>query len=134
MSRFLMPFLLSALLCCGATHRAALDLPCSGKNNCCNSRPSWGRIFSYLGKPLLFHGINVVNKSKDQGYTENITSADFARIRSWGMNAVRLCIFWDGLEPRPGHFDQAYLERIATLVEYAKQQGLYALSHARGSI
>jgi endoglycosylceramidase len=127
MSRFLMPFLLSALLCCGATHRAALDLPCSGKRTSGFVTVLGTHFLDPSGKPLLFHGINVVNKSKDQGYTENITSADFARIRSWGMNAVRLCIFWDGLEPRPGHFDQAYLERIATLVEYAKQQGLYVL-------
>jgi endoglycosylceramidase len=79
------------------------------------------------GRPLLFRGLNVVNKSKDQGYTENISPADFALIRSWGMNVVRLGIFWDGLEPQPGHFDEAYLDRIAKLVGYAKQQGLYVL-------
>jgi endoglycosylceramidase len=79
------------------------------------------------GKPISFHGINICNKSKDQGYTENISSADLAQIRGWGMNAVRLCIFWDGLEPQPGHFDKAYLDRIADLVYKAKQQGLYVL-------
>lgn len=79
------------------------------------------------GKPIIFHGINVCNKSKEQGYTGEISSADFAQIRNWGMNAVRLCIFWDGLEPRPGHFDKAYLDRIADLVDKAKQRGLYVL-------
>jgi endoglycosylceramidase len=79
------------------------------------------------GRPILFHGINVCNKSKDQGYTGNISSAEFAQIRSWGMNAVRLCIFWDGLEPRPGYFDRQYLNRIADLVDQAKHQGLYVL-------
>lgn len=79
------------------------------------------------GKPITFHGINVCNKSKDHGYTGDISSADLAQIRSWGMNAVRLCIFWDGLEPQPGHFDTAYLDRIADLVSKAKQQGLYVL-------
>lgn len=79
------------------------------------------------GKQITFHGINICNKAKDQGYTGNITFADFAEIYSWGMNAVRLCIFWDGLEPRPGVFDDAYLNRIAGLVDEAKQQGLYVL-------
>lgn len=79
------------------------------------------------GKPITFHGINICNKSKDQGYTGNISSADFAQIRRWGMNAVRLCIFWDGLEQQPGHFDTAYLNRIADLVAKAKEQGLYVL-------
>ena len=79
------------------------------------------------GTPITFHGIDVCNKSREQGYTGNISSADFAQIHSWGMNAVRLCIFWDGLEPQPGHFDTAYLDRIADLVRKAKQQGLYVL-------
>ena len=85
------------------------------------------KFLDSAGRPITFHGINVCNKSKDQGYTGDISSAEFAQIRSWGMNAVRLCIFWDGLEPRPGHFDEAYLDRIADLVDQAKQHGLYVL-------
>lgn len=79
------------------------------------------------GKPLLLHGINVINKSKDQGYVGDLSRADFAAIRKWGMNCVRLGIIWDGLEPRPGRIDEGYLERIAKLVEYAKVEGLYVL-------
>jgi endoglycosylceramidase len=85
------------------------------------------RFLNPSGSPIVFHGINICNKSKDQGYTDYISSANFAQIRSWGMNAVRLCIFWDGLEPRPGYFDNAYLDRIAELVDEAKQQGLCIL-------
>jgi endoglycosylceramidase len=87
-----------------------------------------GRSFlDDAGQPLHIQGINVVKKSKAEGYTGDLGPADFARIRSWGMNAVRLCIFWDGLEPKPGIFDEAYLGRIARLVAEAKAQGLYVL-------
>jgi endoglycosylceramidase len=79
------------------------------------------------GKPLLLHGINVANKSAEEGYVGDLTPNDYAAIRSWGMNCIRLAIFWDGLEPRPGRFDKAYLERIALRVEWAKAQGLYVL-------
>lgn len=79
------------------------------------------------GKPLLLHGINVANKSRDQGYVGNLTPSDFAAIRSWGMNCIRLTIFWDGLEPEPGRIDEAYLDRIARLVGWAKAAGLYVL-------
>lgn len=79
------------------------------------------------GKPLLLHGINVVNKSKDQGYIGDLGPADFAAIRRWGMNCVRLGILWDGLEPEPGRIDTRYLERIAGLVQAAKAQGLLVL-------
>ena len=79
------------------------------------------------GEPLLLHGINVVNKSKTKGYTEGIEPADFAAIRSWGMNCVRLGILWDGLEPQPGRIDEQYLDRIARIVGWAKAEGLYVL-------
>ncbi|MCX6914590.1 MAG: cellulase family glycosylhydrolase [Verrucomicrobia bacterium] len=79
------------------------------------------------GKPLLLHGINVVNKSKAEGYTGGIERADFAAIRSWGMNCVRLGILWDGLEPQPVKIDDQYLDRIALIVGWAKAEGLYVL-------
>ncbi|MGO8815375.1 MAG: glycoside hydrolase family 5 protein [Terriglobia bacterium] len=79
------------------------------------------------GKPLLLHGLNVANKSPKQGYVGDLAPKDFAAIRSWGMNCIRLIIIWDGLEPQPGHFDRAYLDSIAQRVAWAKAQGLYVL-------
>lgn len=79
------------------------------------------------GKPLLLHGLNVASKSPDAGYVGDLKPDDFATIRSWGMNCIRLAIFWDGLEPQPGHFDRGYLDRIAQRVAWAKTQGLYVL-------
>ena len=78
-------------------------------------------------KPVVFHGINVVQKSKAQGYVGDLSATDFAKIRSWGMNCVRLGIFWDGLEPEPGRIDEAYLERIARLVGWARAERLFVL-------
>jgi endoglycosylceramidase len=79
------------------------------------------------GKPLLLHGINVVNKSQAEGYTKNIEQSDFAAIRGWGMNCVRLGILWDGLEPLPGQINDEYLDRIARIIGWAKAEGLYVL-------
>ncbi|MGO8791490.1 MAG: glycoside hydrolase family 5 protein [Terriglobia bacterium] len=90
-------------------------------------RVSKTQFLDASGKPLLLHGMNVAAKSPEEGYVGNLTPDDFAAIRSWGMNCIRLAIFWDGLEPQPGHLDAAYLERIAQRVEWAKAQGLYVL-------
>ncbi len=90
-------------------------------------RVSGRQFLDASGKPLLLHGINVANKSKEQGYVGDLAPSDFAAIRSWGMNCVRLAIFWDGLEPKPGRIDEGYLDRIAQQVEWAKAQGLYVL-------
>ncbi len=79
------------------------------------------------GKPLLLHGINVVNKSPTEGYTKNIEPSDLATIRSWGMNCIRLGILWDGLEPQPGKINEEYLDRIARIIGWAKAEGLLVL-------
>lgn len=79
------------------------------------------------GKPLLLHGINVVNKSQAEGYTKNIEPADLATIRGWGMNCIRLGILWDGLERQPGKINEEYLDRIARIIGWAKAEGLYVL-------
>jgi endoglycosylceramidase len=79
------------------------------------------------GKPLLLHGINIINKNQPEGYTARIEQPDFAAIHSWGMNCVRLGILWDGLEPQLGRIDEAYLDRIARIVGWAKAEGLYVL-------
>jgi len=79
------------------------------------------------GQSLLLHGINVVNKSKAEGYTAKIEPSDMAAIRSWGMNCIRLGVIWDGLEPQPGRIDEEYLERVARIVGWAKAAGLYVL-------
>ena len=87
-----------------------------------------GRLFRDAeGKPLLLHGMGVANKSKDQGYTAGIERSDLAAIRSWGMNCIRLAIFWDGIEPQPGKIDRAYLDRVAQIVAWAKAENVYVL-------
>ena len=85
------------------------------------------RFLDGAGKPVLLHGINIINKNQAEGYTARIEAPDFAAIRSWGMNCVRLGILWDGLEPQPGKIDEAYLDRIARIVGWAKAEGLYVL-------
>jgi endoglycosylceramidase len=84
------------------------------------------RLFDSTGKELWVRGINVVPKNAAD-YVGDIGPQDFATIRSWGMNTVRLGIFWDGLEPHPGQLDTAYLDRISRLVAAAKAQGLFVL-------
>ena len=63
------------------------------------------RFLDGTGKPLLLHGINIINKNPAEGYTARIEQSDFAAIHRWGMNCVRLGILWDGLEPQPGRVE-----------------------------
>ncbi len=52
---------------------------------------------------------------------------DFAQMRALGLNVVRLVLNWSQLEPEPGVYDQTYLDRVAQVVGWAGQQGIYVV-------
>jgi hypothetical protein len=52
---------------------------------------------------------------------------DLAEIRAQGFDFIRLTISWSLLEPTPGVYSRAYLDRIAQVVEWAREQRVYVL-------
>lgn len=52
---------------------------------------------------------------------------DLAQIRALGFDVIRLPVSWSLLEPAPGRYDPAYIDRIAQVVDWARQQGIYVL-------
>ncbi len=52
---------------------------------------------------------------------------DFAQMRPLGYDSIRLNLSWSLLEPLPGHIDRAYLDRIAQVVGWARQVGIYVV-------
>jgi endoglycosylceramidase len=52
---------------------------------------------------------------------------DLPQMRQLGYDAVRLDLSWSLLEPRPGLIDTVYLDRIAQVVGWLKQQGIYSI-------
>jgi len=79
------------------------------------------------GNQLLFNGINTVCKDPEHGYLFPDMEPVFKRFREQGFNLIRLGIFWDGVEPQPGVYDQAYLGRVKDMVELAWRYGLYTM-------
>ncbi len=77
------------------------------------------------GRHVLLHGINVVNKDPGAGYFFDEGPALYTRLRSWGFNVVRLGVIWDGLEPEPGVYDEAYLGRLDRQIAWAKAHDLF---------
>ena len=62
------------------------------------------------GRQLLLHGMAVIGKGPNENYQSWHGPEDFQRMREWGMNCIRLGIIWDGIEPRPGEFDDVSRE------------------------
>jgi hypothetical protein len=52
---------------------------------------------------------------------------DVAQMRAMGFDIVRLAVSWSLLEPTPGHYSTAYVDRIAQFVGWAAQQGIYVI-------
>jgi hypothetical protein len=44
-----------------------------------------------------------------------------------GFDVLRLALSWSLLEPRPGVYDQRYVDRIAQVVGWAREQGVYVI-------
>lgn len=84
-----------------------------------------GRFVDQEGRQVILHGINMVNKDKACNYVGAWDEEDFRKLKEWGFNVVRLGIIWDGVEPEPGKYDDAYLAEIEMLVDYAAKHGLW---------
>ncbi len=70
------------------------------------------------------------SEAAKQAYQQSIAPAsgdDFAQMRALGFNAVRLVLNWSQLEPHPGVYSATYLDRVAQVVDWARQQGIYLI-------
>lgn len=79
------------------------------------------------GNTILLRGINLVEKNPANGYIHRDTAGLFDQLKEWGFNCIRLGIIWDGAEPEPGRYNEAYLDSIATLVDRAAARGIYVM-------
>jgi endoglycosylceramidase len=52
---------------------------------------------------------------------------DLAQMRGLGFNFIRLAVNWSQLEPTPGRYNALYIARIAQVVQWAGEQGIYVL-------
>lgn len=85
------------------------------------------RFINEDGNQVIFNGINLVCKEKEKGYLEFNIEQLLEVYSKKGFNLVRLGVFWDGVEPKPGVYDDAYLDKVAKVVEKAEQCGIYIM-------
>ena len=86
-----------------------------------------GQFVDNLGRQVILNGINVINKSKDEGYLVSEDSTLYSKLRDWGFNSIRFGIIWDGLEPEPGIYNEAYLKGIDQHIQWAADNDMFVV-------
>lgn len=77
------------------------------------------------GKVVIQHGENIAQKRAP--YTAEslgVRDEDAQFLADHGFNAVRLAIFWAGLEPQPGIYDERYIDSIKDTVAMFHRHGI----------
>jgi endoglycosylceramidase len=77
------------------------------------------------GRQILFSGINFISKNPDDNYMPPQGEETMKIFKTWGFNCIRLGIIWDGLEPEPGKYNEAYLKEIDRRIQWAANQDIY---------
>ncbi|MDP3856739.1 MAG: cellulase family glycosylhydrolase [Stagnimonas sp.] len=77
------------------------------------------------GRVVVIHGTNMINKlppytPEALGFGEE----DLRFLAENGFNSIRLGYSWAGVEPRPGEFDNAYIDHIVALAAAAVRHGM----------
>lgn len=77
---------------------------------------------------VLYHGVNLCNYSK---YAPDFlpwhTREDLAQLKDWGFNLVRYLVFWEAIEPEPGHYNEEYIKATLERIGWLEELGIDVL-------
>ncbi|WP_067833766.1 cellulase family glycosylhydrolase [Actinomadura kijaniata] len=80
------------------------------------------------GRALILHGLNTASRAKNADGLPWITREDVVReARDLGTNSVRYLVQWKNVEPRPGRYDEGYLDAVARRVSWYREQGMHVI-------
>jgi endoglycosylceramidase len=85
-------------------------------------------ILDPAGRVLVLHGLNMVYKRPPYAPDVEGFGRDDARFLARnGFTTVRLGLIWKAVEPQPGQYDDAYLDRIRKTAEILADEGIWTL-------
>ncbi len=79
------------------------------------------------GRVVLLRGVNLGGDSKLPPFRPLDDPAPLDRLAELGFNVLRLPFIWEGYEPEPGRYDEAYLARMVAVADAAWARGLFVI-------
>ncbi|MEV5241420.1 cellulase family glycosylhydrolase [Streptomyces cinnamoneus] len=111
----------------------ALLVPASGAT--ARTDPGIPRLTDERGRVLTLRGWNLADKDhRGEDALADITERSLRDLSANGFNFARLAVFWDDLEPRPGHYSERYLRRIERILDWAQRHRIRVVIDAHQDI
>lgn len=85
------------------------------------------KFINEAGKEIILHGVNVLCREAELGHFYPDFEKAFPFFKRMGFNLLRFGIFWHGVEPQPGVYDEVYLGRVREIVNIAGHYGIYII-------
>lgn len=85
------------------------------------------RFINESGREIILHGVNVLCREAELGHLYPNFENAFPFFKRMGFNLLRFGIFWHGVEPQPGVYDEAYLKRVKEIVNFAESYNIYII-------
>lgn len=80
------------------------------------------------GRVVILHGVNMVNKlAPYYAAAVGFGDDDAVFLSRMGFNAVRVGVIWSAVEPTPGVYDDAYIDRIKATMAMLARHGVRSL-------
>lgn len=76
------------------------------------------------GRIRILRGANVSGRCKSPPFVPFDDPATLDPLAAWGMDAIRLLVMWEALEPERGRIDELYLARVREIAVAAGARGL----------
>jgi len=87
-----------------------------------------GRIHDDAGRTILLRGYNIDGLLDYPDHTPAaLEDSDAEMMARSGATVVRLGISWSSIEPTRGHYDSAYIDRVAAAVAMLERHHLYVV-------